>query len=121
MRGGGGGSTKIAKINGRILTFDLFTARSSLLPYAFVLEKPLKFFFSKTEDALWLNPCIYHRKREVYESCLNNGRTLTFDLFYGEDGKNVQNFKLLLWSLWASFVQISYGASLGWGNEKLLK
>ena len=37
-------------------------------------------------------------------------------------GKNVQNFKqLLLWSLWANFAQISYGASLGWGNENLLK
>ena len=37
-------------------------------------------------------------------------------------GKNVQNFKrLLLWSLWASFAQISYGASLGWENERLLK
>ena len=37
-------------------------------------------------------------------------------------GKNVQNFKrLLLWSLWANFAQISYGASLGWGNERLLK
>ena len=28
---------------------------------------------------------------------------------------------LLLWSCWANFAQISYGASLGWGNEKLLK
>ena len=36
-------------------------------------------------------------------------------------GKNVQNFKQLLLSLWANFAQISYGASLGWGNEKLLK
>ena len=37
-------------------------------------------------------------------------------------GKNVQNFKqILLWSLWANFAQISYGASLGWGNERLLK
>ena len=37
-------------------------------------------------------------------------------------GKNIQNFKqLLLWSLWANFAQISYGASLGWENEKLLK
>ena len=37
-------------------------------------------------------------------------------------GKIVQNFKLLLlWSLWANFAQISYGASLGWGNERLLK
>ena len=29
--------------------------------------------------------------------------------------------RLLLWSPWANFTQISYGASLGWGNEKLLK
>ena len=37
-------------------------------------------------------------------------------------GKNVQNFKrLLLWSLWANFAQISCGASLSWGNERLLK
>ena len=52
-----------------------------MLPYAFVWEKPLKIFFSKTENALWLNLCIYHRKWEVYQSCENNGRTLTFDLF----------------------------------------
>ena len=37
-------------------------------------------------------------------------------------GKNVENFKqLLLRSLWANVAQISCGASLGWGNEKLLK
>ena len=37
-------------------------------------------------------------------------------------GTNVQNFKqLLLSSLWANVAQISYGAFLGWGNEKLLK
>ena len=37
-------------------------------------------------------------------------------------GKNVQNFKwLLFWSLWANVAQISFGASLGQGNEKLLK
>ena len=29
--------------------------------------------------------------------------------------------RLLLWNRWANFAQISYGASLGWGNEKLLK
>ena len=29
--------------------------------------------------------------------------------------------RLLLWSPWANFAQISYGASLGRGNEKLLK
>ena len=35
---------------------------------------------------------------------------------------SVKIFKrLLLWSRWANFAQISYGASLGWGNEKLLK
>ena len=32
-------------------------------------KKPLKIFFSKTEDALWLNLCIYHRKQEVYQTC----------------------------------------------------
>ena len=37
-------------------------------------------------------------------------------------GENVQNFKqLLLWSFWANFAQISYGASLGRGNKILLK
>ena len=38
-------------------------------------------------------------------------------------GKNVQNFKqLLLWSLWANFAQISYGASLGRvGEQKIAK
>ena len=37
-------------------------------------------------------------------------------------GKNVQNFKqLLLWSLLAKFAKISYGASLGRGNERLQK
>ena len=56
------------------MTFDLFTVRSILLPYAFV----------------W--------------------------------GKNVQNFKqLLLWSLWANFAQISYGASLVRGERKSAK
>ena len=36
--------------------------------------------------------------------------------------KNVENFKwLLLWSLWASVAQISYRASFGQGNERLLK
>ena len=29
--------------------------------------------------------------------------------------------RLFLWSRWASFAQISYGAALGWGNERLLK
>ena len=28
--------------------------------------------------------------------------------------------QLLFWSCWANFAQISYGASLGWGNERLL-
>ena len=38
------------------------------------------------------------------------------------NGKIIKSFKrLLLWSLWANFVQISYGATLGWGNKRLLK
>ena len=38
------------------------------------------------------------------------------------NGKIVENFKgLLLWSLSANFAQISYGATLGWGNKRLIK
>ena len=38
------------------------------------------------------------------------------------NGKIVKSFKrLILWSLWANFVQISYGATLVWGNKRLLK
>ena len=38
------------------------------------------------------------------------------------NGKIVKSFRrLLLWSLWANFVQISYGATLVWGNKRLLK
>ena len=63
---GTGGLPKLLKE----LSFDLFTARSSLLPYAFVWEKPLKIFFSKTEHALsMLNLCIYLREQEGYQSC----------------------------------------------------
>ena len=37
-------------------------------------------------------------------------------------GKYIENFKRLLpWSLWASVAQILFGASLGHGNERLLK
>ena len=36
-------------------------------------------------------------------------------------GKNVDNFKWLLWSVWANVVQVSCRASLGQGNERLLK
>ena len=78
---GGGRSTKIAK---RIVVrwrLTFFTARSSLLPCAFVWEKPLKIFFSKTEHALWLNLCIYLWEQESYQNCWSNGRTLTSDLF----------------------------------------
>ena len=45
------------------------TARSSLLPYAFVWEKPLKIFISETEHAFWLNLCIYFREQEGYQNC----------------------------------------------------
>ena len=64
-------------------------------------KKPLKIFFSRTEDALWQNLCINYQGWEVYQNCQNNGRTLTFDFLrrgqvcfpmdlYG--GKNVENF-----------------------------
>ena len=44
-------STKVAKIMVVHCHLTFFTVRSSLLPYAFVWEKPLKILFSKTEDA----------------------------------------------------------------------
>ena len=69
---GTGGLPKLLK---ELSYVDLFTARSSFLPCAFVWEKPLKTFFSKTEYALWLNLCIYLREQE------GHGHTLTFDLF----------------------------------------
>ena len=40
---------EIAKYDDRTLTFDLFTARSSLLPYGFVWEKMLRI----SNDLLW--------------------------------------------------------------------
>ena len=72
-----------------------------------------------------------HWKLAVYQSCYIDKVVhwhLTF-LPWGQFpflmhlyGKNIQNFKqLLLWSLLANFAQISYGASSGWGNERLLK
>ena len=65
--GTGGLPTLLKKC--RTLTFDFFMARSSLLRYAFVWEKPLKIFFSKTEHAFWLNLCIYLREQEGYQNC----------------------------------------------------
>ena len=34
---------------------------------------------------------------------------------------SINIFKQFLWSHWANFAQISYEASLGWGNQRLLK
>ena len=45
------------------------------------MVKPLKIFFSRTEDTLGLNLCTNHWGSEVYQSCSNDGRRLTFDLF----------------------------------------
>ena len=37
-------------------------------PYPYMV-KPLKIFFSRMKDALWLNLCTNHRGREVYQNC----------------------------------------------------
>ena len=108
-----------------ILTFDLFTARSSLLPYAFVWEKPLKILFSKPRMPCgWI--CTYiignWRSTKVAKIMVVHWHWGQFCFLMHLYGKNIQNFKrLLLWSLWANCAQISYGASLGWGNVRLLK
>ena len=48
---GTGGLPKLLKELSYV-KFDLFTARSGLLPYAFVLEKPLKIFFHQNRACL---------------------------------------------------------------------
>ena len=164
------------------MTFNLFTVRSILLPYAFVWEKcsefqttsplePLGQFCSnfiwsllrvgerkiaKMVAVRWPRwpPCPYIVKtfknlllqnREclgaapLQESSGTGGLpTLLNKLSYVDIwpfyrkvkfaslcicmGKSVQNFKQLLFrSPWANFAQISYGASLGRGNKRLLK
>ena len=66
--GGGGGSTKVAKI--MVIHWHLTFLRQGQVcfPMHVYGKKTLK-IFSKTEDALWLNLCTYHREREVYQSC----------------------------------------------------
>ena len=83
-------------------------------------KKHLKIIISKTEDALWLNLCKYHRGQKVYQSCYN-GRTLTFDLFTARSSLLPYAF---VWEKCSEFQrlsganvdQISFGASLGQGK-----
>ena len=176
------------------MTFDLFTARSSSLPYAFVwalyiwMGKLLRVsndFSSEASELILFKfhmehlregkqkiakivmvrrprwpPCPYMVKtfknlllhnrgclgaESLHKSSGTRGQPkLLKELsyvdvwpFYGKvkfaslcicmssihlNGKIVKSFKrLLLWSLWANFVQISYGATLVWGNKRLLK
>ena len=122
-------STKIAKIN--VVYWHLtFLRQGRLLPYAFVWEKPLKSCSPKPRMSCgWIFTYIIRnwRSPKVAKIMVVHWH-LTF-LPWGQFcflmhlyGKNIQNFKrLLLWSLGANFAQISYGASLGWGNERLLK
>ena len=124
------GSTKVAKI--KVIHWHLTFLWQGQVCFLMHLygKKHLKILFSKTEDGLWLNLCIYHLERAVYQSCWNNCHTLTFNLFTARSslllyafvwapymyGKNVDNFKwLFLWSLRASVAQISCGAQgSGW-------
>ena len=53
-------------------------------PYMVKQQQQTLKIFSRSKDALWLNLCIIYQGREVYRNCFSNGRTLTFDLFYGE-------------------------------------
>ena len=176
------------------MTFDLFTGRSSLLPYAFVWapyylygknienfkQPPLKPLGQSCSNFMWSllgtgewkiaktvviycprwQPCPYMVK--TFKNLLLQNRGClgaeSLHKFSGTGGlpklrkwwsytdvwpfcgkvkfasvcicigtihlygKNVDNFKwLLLWSLWANVAQISYGTSLGQGNERLLK
>ena len=53
----------------KLLKFDLFTARSFASLCIYMGKKHLKMLFSKIEDGMWLNVCIYHRERAVYQGC----------------------------------------------------
>ena len=113
-----------------ILTFDLFTARSSLLPYAFVWEKPLKILFSKTEDAGAESLHISSETGGLPKLLKENGRTLTFDLF---TVRSVLLPYAFVWEKYSEFQMTSSLEPLGqfctnyiWsllrlGNERLLK
>ena len=97
--------------------------RSSVRPLTFSNDFPseaaepilLKFHMEPLyvggTKALGLNLCTNRRGREIYQSCKNDGRTLTFDLFKARSslllyafvwapyicmGKNVENYKRLL-------------------------
>ena len=65
----GRGSTKVAKI--MVVHWHLTFLRQGQVCFPMHLygKKHLKILFSKTEDALWLNLCIYHWERTVYQSC----------------------------------------------------
>ena len=53
----------------KLLKFDLFTARSFASLCIYMEKKHLKMLFSKIEDGMLLNVCIYHRERAVYQGC----------------------------------------------------
>ena len=68
----------------------------------------------KDWSKLQIQPCLYILISSP-ELCSGWAIVITFS-------PSVNIFKrLLLWSRWANFAQISYGASLGWENERLLK
>ena len=75
------GSTKIAKIMVIHLYLTFLRQGQVCFFMHFYGEKHLKILFSETEVGLWLNLCIYHLEWAVYQSCLNNCHTLTFNLF----------------------------------------
>ena len=55
--------------NDHTLTFDLFTARSSLLPYAFVWEKTFKNLILQNRECLVTESLHISSGTPVYQSC----------------------------------------------------
>ena len=106
-------------------------------PCPYMVKKPLKIDCSRTEDAFGLNICTNHRAQEIYLSCWNACRTLTFDLFTS------RSCLLPCAFVWAPYIcmgqllrisnnfsseaaepnllKISYGASVSQRNERFLK
>ena len=132
--GGGGGVPRrgLPKLLKEWSYIDIwpFMARSSLFPYAFVWEKTYKnLLLQNWMPCGWIFAYIIGNRRSIKVTKI---MVVHWHLTFLRQGqvcflmhlhrKNVQNFKrLFLWSLWANVAQISFEASLGQGNERLLK
>ena len=111
----------------RVPTFYILSRNMKNIRGFFVWKFSV-FFFFEVKFSIYLNRCVFSSP----ELCSGWAIVITFRpssvrlcvraSIRPSMHPSVNIFKwLLLWNGWANFAQISYGASLGWGNEKLLK